>query len=81
MAKKKRQKYVRLVRTKNNGWVFKTQLGFVIGTFLASIVFMSINMTGNVVADTIGQGFSLVGAFLFVFAIVQAFILIASRKR
>ena len=81
MAKKKRQKYVRIVKTKNNKWVFRTELGVVIATFLASFAFLSMKFSGNAVADTVGQGVSVAGAVLFVLGVVELFTLIASRRK
>lgn len=82
MAKKKRQRYVRLVKTNSKpGWAFKAELGIIIATFLASFAFLSIKTTGNIVADATTQTVSLVGAVLFVLGIIEVLALIATRKR
>ena len=80
MAKKKKQKYVRIVKKDNNNWFFKTELGFVIATYLVSFIFLSTKMTGNVILGTVGQGFSVIGAVLFVFALIQTLILFGRKK-
>ena len=85
MAKKKRQKLVRIVRTKNNKWVFRTELGVVIATFLASFVLMFMQfpsaLTGNVIGYSFNQGISSTGAVLFVLGIIEAFALITNRRK
>jgi len=82
MAKKKRQKYVRIVKTNSKpGWAFKAELGLIIATFLASFAFLSINLTGNAVADVTTQTVSFIGGILFVFGIFETMALITKRKK
>jgi hypothetical protein len=80
MAKKKRR-YVRIVKTRGNNWVFKTELGVVVALFLVSFSFLSINLTGNAIANTIGGTISYIGGVLFVLGIVSAIALVANKRR
>jgi hypothetical protein len=78
MVKKKRQKYIRIVRTKGNKWTFKTWMGVVIASFFISLACFSFGVTGNAIqnstrlkfgAEAFGMAFFIIGLFAARYAI------------
>lgn len=81
MAKKKRHKYVRIVKTKGNNWTFKTELGLVIATFLVSVCLITSNITGNVVSEGFGKAFSALGFVFFVAGLIELGIFLRAVRK